>query len=97
VLGASNYTYAEAIWTQQLPDWIGSHARAFQFFGGTSESLEEYEMLKKNLIQTGSTPTDEPDALQRQKCIIDPIVGCGLLDGPTNLFSRIQPNAINSC
>jgi transposase len=37
VLGASNYTYAEATWTQALPDWIGSHVRAFSFFGGTSE------------------------------------------------------------
>jgi transposase len=37
VLGASNYTYAEATWSQQLPDWIGSHVRAFQFFGGVSE------------------------------------------------------------
>ena len=37
VLGASNYTYAEATWTQQLPDWIGSHVRAFEFLGGTSE------------------------------------------------------------
>ena len=28
VLGASNYTYAEATWTQRLPDWIGvSYAR----------------------------------------------------------------------
>ena len=34
VLGASNYTYAEATWTQQLPDWIGAHVRAFAFFGG---------------------------------------------------------------
>jgi transposase len=34
VLGASNYTYAEATWTQSLPDWIGSHGRAFAFFGG---------------------------------------------------------------
>ena len=24
VLGASNYTYAEATWTQALPDWLGS-------------------------------------------------------------------------
>jgi transposase len=39
VLGASNYTYAEATWTQQLPDWIGAHVRAFAFFGGTSELL----------------------------------------------------------
>jgi len=34
VLGASNYTYAEATWTQSLPDWIASHGRAFAFFGG---------------------------------------------------------------
>jgi len=37
VLGASNYTYAEATWTQQLPDWIGSHVRAFAFLGGVPE------------------------------------------------------------
>ncbi len=34
VLGASNYTYAEATYSQQLPDWIGSHVRAFAFLGG---------------------------------------------------------------
>lgn len=34
ILGASNYTYAEASWTQQLPDWIASHRRMFEFFGG---------------------------------------------------------------
>jgi transposase len=39
VLGASSYTYAEATWTQQLPDWIGSHVRAFEFLGGVSELL----------------------------------------------------------
>jgi transposase len=39
VFGASSYTYAEATWTQQLPDWIGAHVRAFSFFGGTSELL----------------------------------------------------------
>ena len=35
VLGASNYTYAEATWTQNLWDWIHSHVRAFEFFDGT--------------------------------------------------------------
>lgn len=34
VLGASNYTYAEATWTQSLADWIGSHVRAFEYFRG---------------------------------------------------------------
>ncbi len=33
VLGASNFTYAEATWTQALPDWIGSHVRAFNYLG----------------------------------------------------------------
>lgn len=33
VMGASNYTFAEATWTQNLADWIGSHTRAFAFFG----------------------------------------------------------------
>jgi transposase len=37
VLGASNYTYAEATWTQSLADWIGSHGRAFAFFGGVAK------------------------------------------------------------
>ena len=36
VLGASSYTYAEATFTQSLPDWIGSHARALAFIGGAA-------------------------------------------------------------
>ncbi len=34
VLGASNYTYAEASPSQQIPDWVDSHGRALQYFGG---------------------------------------------------------------
>jgi transposase len=34
VLGASNYTYAEATESQALEHWIGSHIRAFEFLGG---------------------------------------------------------------
>ena len=37
VLGASNYTYVEATWTQSLPDWIGSHVRTFAALGGVPE------------------------------------------------------------
>ncbi len=39
VLGASSYTYAEATLTQSSPDWIASHLRAFEFFGGVTELL----------------------------------------------------------
>jgi len=34
VLGASNLTYAEATWSQQLVDWCGSHVRMFNMLGG---------------------------------------------------------------
>ena len=34
-LGASNYTYAEATWTQGLEDWIGAHVRCFTYLGGS--------------------------------------------------------------
>jgi transposase len=39
VLGASNYTYAEARWTQSLPDWIGCHVGAFASFGGVARQI----------------------------------------------------------
>jgi transposase len=38
-LGASNFTFVEATWTQQLPDWISSHRGAFEFFGGVPEII----------------------------------------------------------
>jgi transposase len=34
VLGASNLTYAEATLTQRGPDFIASHMRAYEYFGG---------------------------------------------------------------
>lgn len=33
VWGASNYSYAEASLSQELPSWIASHVRALQYFG----------------------------------------------------------------
>ena len=39
VLGASNYTFAEATWTQALPDWCASHVRALRFFHGVPEMV----------------------------------------------------------
>ena len=38
-LGASQYIYAEASATQQLPDWIQSHIRLFEYVGGVSEMI----------------------------------------------------------
>lgn len=39
VLGMRNYTYAEASLTQQLPDWLASHGRAFDYFGGAPRAI----------------------------------------------------------
>jgi transposase len=37
-LGASNYTYAEARWTETLPDWIGAHENALSAIGGVPKA-----------------------------------------------------------
>lgn len=57
VLGGSSYTYAEAVWSQELPSWITSHVRMFAFFGGVPEAL-----VPDNL-KTGVTKANyyEPD------------------------------------
>ena len=39
VLGASNYTYAEARWSEALPDWIGAHVNAFTAIGGVAHAI----------------------------------------------------------
>lgn len=50
VLGASNFTYAEASWSQTLPDWIGAHVRAFEFFGG-APALIVSDNLKSAVVR----------------------------------------------
>jgi len=37
VLSASNYTYAEAIWTLELQNWLLSRVRTFEFFNGAPD------------------------------------------------------------
>lgn len=39
VLGASNYTYAEATRAADLPSWIMSHVRALEYLGGVPAAL----------------------------------------------------------
>ena len=51
VLGASSYTFAEATWTQSLPDWIGSNRRMLEFFGGVPALL-----VPDNLRSATTTP-----------------------------------------
>jgi transposase len=39
VMGASNFTYAQATWTQGLADWIAAHTQAFAVIGGVPRLL----------------------------------------------------------
>ena len=57
VLGASNYTFAEATWSQNLSDWTGSHVRALNFFGGVPQ------IIVPDNLKSGVTTPDryEPD------------------------------------
>jgi len=57
-LGASNFTYVEATWTQSLPDWISSHVRTFAFLGGVPAQVVP----------------DNPKAAVIQACFHDPAI-----------------------
>ncbi len=50
VLGASSYTYAEAIASQRLPCWIRAHSNALEYFGG-SPSVYVPDNLKSAVIR----------------------------------------------
>lgn len=38
-LGASNFTYVEATLTRSIPDWLGSHTRMLEYFGGVPKLI----------------------------------------------------------
>jgi transposase len=61
VLGASNYTYAEASWTQSLPDWISSHVRTLTFLGGVPRQIVPDNLragvIRANWYEPGINPT----------------------------------------
>jgi hypothetical protein len=55
VLGASNYTYVEAHWSQELANWIGAHTRMLEFFGGYTRN--------RQVSRWGRSRLDENDTL----------------------------------
>ena len=60
VLGASNLTYAEAVPSQRLEDWIGAHVRMLEFFGGVPQQL-----VPDQLRSAVSTPSRYEPVIQR--------------------------------
>jgi hypothetical protein len=76
-LGASSYTYVEASWTQSLPDWVSSHVRAFEFFGGVPAQL-----VPDNL-EAGVT----------KACFYDPAINRACVSSPDHAMSGDPPAA----
>jgi len=50
VMGASNYTYAEALPSQELAHWIAGHVHAFEFMGGAPQ-IAVCDNLKSGLTR----------------------------------------------
>jgi len=55
-LGASSYVFAEATWTQTLPDWLMSHRRMVEHFQGVTE------ILVPDNLKSGVTKADRYEA-----------------------------------
>ena len=56
-LGATHYTYVEATWTQRVKDFLSSHVRAFEFFGGVPEILVPDNLKSAVTIASRYEPT----------------------------------------
>lgn len=60
VMGASNFTYVEAVATQRVADWIGAHTRALSYLGGVPRTI-----VPDQLRSAVSQPDRYEPALQR--------------------------------
>lgn len=57
VMGASNYTYAEATATQRSHDWIASHIRLVEFLGGVAQIYVPDQLKSAVVIASRYDPT----------------------------------------
>ncbi len=64
VLGASNYTFASASWSQNQADWLNAHVQAFEFFGGVPEVVVP-DNLKSGVSKTHRYEPDINPAYQQ--------------------------------
>lgn len=74
-LGASNYTYVEASWSQTLPDWLASHTRALSFFGGVPGQIVS-DNLKAGVIKA---------------CFYDPAINRSYADMAAHYDTAVVP------
>jgi transposase len=68
VLGASNYTYAEAFPSQELEHWIAGHVHAFEFFGGCTQILV-MGYVERHIIGVGRERAPRPPSRSRRQAL----------------------------
>ena len=73
VLGASNYTFAEATWSQGLENWVMSHARCFEYLGGVPE-LVVPDNLKSGVSKACRYEPDINPTYQQMACHYNTVV-----------------------
>ena len=100
VLGASSYTYAEATWTQSLPDWTGSHCRAFSFFGGVTAQVVSDNLKSGITVVPEARFAATPAFTSRRSIALTPILHGtttrqSFQHGPTN--RAIKPKSKSAC
>ncbi|MDX1914040.1 MAG: IS21 family transposase [Methylophilus sp.] len=59
VLGGSSYIYADAVWNQRKANWIASHVRMFEHFGGVPQMV-----VCDNLKSAVSKPSRTDSVIQ---------------------------------
>ena len=75
VMGASKYTFAEATWTQSLPDWIASHIRMFEYLGCVPDILTPDNLksaIKKACRYEPESTSTYEDMARHYSCAIIP-------------------------
>ena len=73
-LGASNFTYAEARWSEGLPDWIGVHVGALAAIGGVPKAVV-CDNLKAGVTKASRYEPRRQSFLRPEQAI--PVDRCG--------------------
>ena len=75
MLGASSYTFAEAAWTQSLPDWIALQVNLLTFMGGVPRQIV----------------SDNPRAEITRACFYEPLVNRTYADMASHYGTAVIP------
>jgi transposase len=68
VLGASSYTFAEASWTQSLPDWIAVHVNMLAFIGGVLRQIVSDNLKSGTVHHSFRQQSRAAETCQRRRC-----------------------------